>query len=319
MATETTQLLQSRPVPELGSGISKRAQRQRHRKGLALSALSALAFALMSLFVRQLSDKGYSSLQIMSYRSFVQAIVSILTSQLLLGINPFSIKKYKWQQFKWVLSRAIFGDLGHLLYYAALGQMSMGIATVLFFTNPLFTSLMAYWILREPFSSRHRLLLILCFSGILLVVKPTNMLSDTLVWSLAALLGANSSAFAYVSVRLATSAIHPMIHVCYLGIVGSIVCPLVQVFLLNEPVWYAGAITLPDALIIVMVGLMAFFAQFLMNWGLQLTNAGPVVMMRNADIVISFIFDILIYHTLPDIVSFIGAAVITVSVILMGL
>ncbi|KAI8319164.1 hypothetical protein GQ54DRAFT_293300 [Martensiomyces pterosporus] len=322
MATETTQLL----LPALSRAPSfssegdieypkahQNTDRRRQRKGLALSALSALAFAIMSLLVRVLNDQGFSALQIMAWRSGVQAVVAVSACHMI-GVHPLRVDG-GWKRFKWVLSRAVFGGVGHLLYYAALGNLPMGIATVLFFTNPLFTAMLAYWLLKEEFSSKHQWLSLSCLLGIMLIVKPTTG-SVVSPWSFCALLGAASSALAYVSIRLAGNSVHAMVHVVYFGIVGAVGNTLASL-LLGES-WQLP-VSLAGWSAVVGVGLMAFLAQFLMNWGLQLANAGPVVMMRNSDIVISFVFDIFIYHTVPGITSMLGAAVITASVISMSL
>ncbi|KAI7822744.1 EamA-like transporter family-domain-containing protein [Kickxella alabastrina] len=291
------------------------------RKGLTLAALSAIAFAIMTLLVRVLSDQGFTPLQIMFWRSIVQTAAALLACKLM-GVPLRVGSDHGWDKFRWVLMRAICGCLGHLLYYAALANMPMGIATVLFFTNPLFTAVFANWLLGEDFSRRHRMLSLVCLFGIVLVVVPGSPLALLLgggisIWSLSALLGAVSAALAYVSIRLAGRGVHPMVHVAYFGFVGALGGLLLS--------WVSGeAWCMPQASVagwaaVAGVGVMAFLAQYLMNWGLQLTNAGPVVMMRNTDIVLSFVFDVVLYQTVPAVSSICGAVVITLCVIAMSL
>ncbi|KAJ2896727.1 hypothetical protein GGI21_000385 [Coemansia aciculifera] len=207
----------------------------------------------------------------------------------------------------------------------ALSKLPMGIATVLFFTNPIFTAILAHLMLQEPFSGRHRLLSALCLLGIALVVLPT--FPFTLIgiwtadswWSLCALLGASAVALAYVSIRKAGTAVHAMVHVTYFGIVGAIgglVLAAVTGELQHCILPFSNAL---DFVLILGVGIAALLAQFLMNWGLQLAPAGPAVMMRNSDIVISFILDAVLYRTVPGLFSIIGAMLITGCVINMGL
>ncbi|KAJ2028887.1 hypothetical protein IWW57_001954 [Coemansia sp. S610] len=295
------------------------------RKGLGLAALSAVAFAAMALLVRILSDRGMTSLQIMIWRCIVQSFVAVLGCHASLGISAFRVSG-GWQKFRWVLVRAVFGSIGHLLYYVALSKLPMGIATVLFFTNPLFTALLARSMLGEAFSRRYSLLATLCLAGIALVMLPSPftlvgfLLDGSLVWSLCALLGAASVALAYVSIRKAGVAVHAMVHVTYFGAVGA-VGSLALAAATGEV--YSWQALVPqnalDCILVVGVGVAAFAAQFLMNWGLQLAPAGPAVMMRNSDIVITFILDAVLYRTVPGLVSMCGAAIITGCVISMGL
>ncbi|KAJ2873358.1 hypothetical protein GGH93_003297 [Coemansia aciculifera] len=295
------------------------------RKGLGLAALSAAAFAVMTLLVRILSDRGMSSLQIMVWRCVVQTIAAVLVCRIFLGISPLRVSG-GWKRFRWVLVRAVFGSVGHLLYYVALSKLPMGIATVLFFTNPLFTALLARLMLGESFSSRHSSLAALCLAGIALVVLPIPftplgfLFDGSLMWSLCALLGAATVALAYVSIRKAGVAVHAMVHVTYFGAVGAM-GSLALAAATGE--LYSWQAILPntalDYILVVGVGLAAFAAQFLMNWGLQLAPAGPAVMMRNSDIVITFILDAVLYRTVPGLVSMFGAVIITGCVISMGL
>ncbi|KAJ2398926.1 hypothetical protein GGI10_006510, partial [Coemansia sp. RSA 2530] len=170
------------------------------------------------------------------------------------------------------------------------------------------------------------LLATLCLAGIALVMLPSPftlvgfLLDGSLVWSLCALLGAASVALAYVSIRKAGVAVHAMVHVTYFGAVGA-VGSLALAAATGEV--YSWQALVPqnalDCILVVGVGVAAFAAQFLMNWGLQLAPAGPAVMMRNSDIVITFILDAVLYRTVPGLVSMCGAAIITGCVISMGL
>ncbi|KAJ2743596.1 hypothetical protein GGI20_003632 [Coemansia sp. BCRC 34301] len=287
------------------------------RKGLGLSALSAVAFALMALLVRILSNHGIPTLHIMVSRCIIQSAISSLIC-LWRGISPLRITG-GWKTLKWVLVRAVFGSAGHLLYYMALRRVAMGTATVLFFTNPVITALLARPILKEPFTKRHRLLSALCLAGIALVILPASpLLLFTIIdiGSLCALLGSVSVAFAYVGVRKAGPRVHPLVHVTYFGIIGM-AGSLVLAAAMGEA--YALPSTPFDALLVAGVGVTALLAQFLMNWGLQLAPAGPTVMMRNSDIVIAFILDAAVYRTVPRPSSIVGAAIITGCVVNMGL
>ncbi|KAJ2156026.1 hypothetical protein GGF46_005458 [Coemansia sp. RSA 552] len=298
------------PIPQAADVGGSRAR----QKGLTLSGVSAVAFALATLLVRMLGDQGYSPVQIMLWRGIVQTIGSLLACATL-RVQPFNWQ-LGWKRFRWVLMRAVFGGTGHLLYYTALAHMPMGIATVLFFTNPIFTALFAAWLLAEPFDNRLRTLMLLSLVGVALAVplSPVALFTTPIAWALSPLAGAAAVAVAYVSIRKAGRAVHPMIHVVFFGIIGTLGAA-VAIWMLDEH-WPIPSGT-SEWLMVVGVGTCAFLAQFLMNWGLQLTSAAPVVMMRNSDIVICFLMDALIYQTLPSLWGAIGATIITVCVALM--
>ncbi|KAJ2307154.1 hypothetical protein IWW55_001114 [Coemansia sp. RSA 2706] len=292
---------------------------QQRRKGLGLAALSAVAFAAMTLLVRVLSDAGFSPLQIMAWRGAVQAVCALGTCAVL-RVNPFKVDS-GWKRFRWVCVRAVFGWIGHLLYYAALSRLSMGVATVLFFTNPVFTAVLAHCMLDERFTGDQRWLMGVSLFGIVLVVAPLSPLALIGVgvsrWSLAALLGAASVALAYVSVRVAGPRVHPLIHVVYFSVVAAVGSTLLA-FIQGEN-WHLPAATATAWLSVIGVGVCAFLAQYLMGSGLLLASAGPVVMMRNSDIVISFVLDAALFHTWPSASSVIGAIIITICMVKISL
>ncbi|KAJ2143644.1 hypothetical protein IW142_003591 [Coemansia sp. RSA 564] len=287
------------------------------RKGLGLAALSAIAFAAMALLVRILADSGFTPLQIMAWRGGVQAVCS-LGACAALKVNPFKVHM-GWEKFKWVAVRAVFGVIGHLLYYTALAKLSMGVATVLFFTNPIFTAILAHWMLDETFTKDQRWLMLIALFGIGLVVVPLSPLTLLGIgiskWSICALLGAVSVALAYVSIRIAGPRVHPLVHVVYFSLVAGVGSALLA-WIQGES-WHMPNNTAAEWTAVLGIGICAFLAQYLMGAGLLLANAGPVVTMRNSNIVMSFILDAVIYHTRPSASSAIGAIIITVCLFKM--
>ncbi|KAJ2796919.1 hypothetical protein H4R21_004525 [Coemansia helicoidea] len=273
----------------------------------------------MAVLVRGMSERGYSALQTMLWRSVVQTVCALAACGAL-GVRPHRVL-FAWAELRWVVARAVFGGAGHLLYYAALGRMPLGPATVLFFTNPLFTALLARWLLGERLLSAQWRLMLASLAGVaLVVVRPAALagFEHSAAGPLCALAGALAVAMAYVSVRLAGSRVHAMVHVVYFGIVGAAGC-LALSWLTGEEAWRMPAATLADWAVVLGVGVAAFLAQFLMNWGLQLAAAGPVVMMRSSDVVIGFVVDAAVYHTAPPLASTVGAFIVTACVLLMSL
>ncbi|KAJ2714269.1 hypothetical protein H4R19_001817 [Coemansia spiralis] len=271
----------------------------------------------MALLARVMSDQGFTPLQTMFWRCVVQT-GGALVSCWAVGVQPLAVL-WVWQRLQWVLVRAVFGGIGHLLYYMALSSMPLGPATVLFFTNPIFTALLAHTLLHEPFTATHRRLMLASLAGIaLVVVHPTALIgmAQASIGPLCALAGTMAVALAYVSIRIAGSRVHAMVHVVYFGVVGA-AGSLALSLLYGEP-WRVPDPTPAAWAVVLGVGTAAFIAQFLMNRGLQLAAAGPVVMMRNADIVIGFVIDAVIYQTPPSLSSTIGACIIAASVFLMS-
>ncbi|KAJ2076876.1 hypothetical protein H4R24_005453 [Coemansia sp. RSA 988] len=315
-ATNSAAAAVTSAVPTGNRGPNSAGQR---RKGMALTGASAIAFAVMALLVRELDSRGFTALQIMFWRGVVQS-VGALGVCLTRGVQPLRVVG-DWKRFRWVLMRAVFGSAGHVLYYMALARMAMGTATVLFFTNPLFTAAFARWLLDEPLPARAAWLMAAALGGVVLVAAPLAPLSLAagavpLQWALLALLGAASTALAYTSIRIAGRLVHPMVHVMYFGVVAA-VGALVLSRAARQP-WLMPENSLVGWAPVVGVGVSALAAQFLMNWALQLAHAAPVVMVRNSTVAISFVLDAIVYQSVPTLLGTVGAVVITICSILIS-
>ncbi|CAG2103096.1 unnamed protein product [Medioppia subpectinata] len=65
------------------------------------------------------------------------------------------------------------------------------------------------------------------------------------------------------------------------------------------------------------LGLLSFSGQALMTLALQSEQAGPVAVVREStDIILSFVFDITLFHIIPDIWSISGATVVFICILL---
>ena len=74
------------------------------------------------------------------------------------------------QRVDLVLYRGIFGGIAVMLYFIALQHTSVGVATLLNYTSPVWSGLMSMLFLRERFSPRVLIPLPIALFGIFLVV-----------------------------------------------------------------------------------------------------------------------------------------------------
>src|SRR5919198_2870993 len=191
---------------------------ERVRSGLGYMALSAFFFSVMGLLVRVVGERLPSS-QIVLARS----VAALMMSWLLLrraGLSP-------WGNHRPLLVlRGLFGFGALVCFYWSLVHMPLADATVLQYTNPVFTALLAALLLREPLRAIDLASVFISLVGVALVARPralfggsAAMIEPTVL--AVALLGALCSASAYVVVRKARGLDHPLVVVFWFPLVAT--------------------------------------------------------------------------------------------------
>lgn len=206
-----------------------------------------------------------------------------------------------------------------LLYYAIL-QMPLADATVIMFSNPVFTALLAWIFLKERCTIWDVVFTVFTLTGVILIARPpflfgarvsgiegeyTNHIKGTV----AALAGAVGAACTMVILRKMGKSVHYYLSVWYYAVVGLIEC-LVVLFILDD--W-----TMPecgwDRWTLMAIGLLGIAGQTFLTKALQIEKAGPVALMRTMDVVLAFILQFLFLNRKPTWWSLGGALCVTVS------
>ena len=110
------------------------------------------------------------------------------------------------QRVDLILYRGIFGGIAVMLYFMALQHSSVGVATLLNYTSPVWSGLMSMLFLRERFSARVLIPLPIALIGIFLVVHAHASPGEVLGfgrWELAGALSAVAGGAAITAIRAA--------------------------------------------------------------------------------------------------------------------
>jgi len=186
---------------------------------------SALFFSLMGLCVKLLGGRIPAAEVVLA-----RALVSVVLSWWLLrraGVFPWGHRRGL------LIWRGAIGTLALFCVYQALAVLPLGTATVLQYSYPTFTALLAWLSLGEPIGRRVVLAVALGWLGVLMLAHPAallrgfNLAQSAPLPPLAvavALLGALSTAIAYVSVRSLRHSEHPLVIVFYFPLVALVLC-----------------------------------------------------------------------------------------------
>ena len=265
-------------------------------KGILLIICSAFFFALMNMFVRMAGD--LPSVQ----KSFFRNLIAFFFAFMVMRKNgiPFTCKKENRTS---LFLRAAFGTIGVLCNFYAVDHLVLADASVLNKMSPFFAILFSYIILKEKISVRQGVIVVVAFLGSLLVIKPTFANMD-LVPSIIGLCGGMFAGAAYTYVRKLTT--HgekgPMV-VCFFS---GFSCLVLLPFLIFD----YHPMSLAQLLILLLAGLSAAGGQFTITAAYSYAPAREISVYDYSQIIFAAILGFMVFGQIPDLLSWIGYAII---------
>jgi drug/metabolite transporter (DMT)-like permease len=266
---------------------------------------SALFFSLMAALAK-VAGGSVPLFEIVFARSFVVAVLSG-TALLRAGSG------FRGRETGLLLLRGVLGFGALTCFYYAVVHLPLADATVIHFTNPVYTAFIAALVLGEHIGLLEALLVVSSLGGVVMVARPAVIFggADFLdpVAVVVGLCGALLSASAYVAVRRLRRE-PPMLIVFYFATVCTV---LSLPMLLAHPV-------LPGPhmwLVLVGVGVTTHLGQWMITWGFRLERAGRASAVGYLQIVFAAAWGWVLFREIPDFWTWAGAAVIVGSTLLL--
>ena len=264
--------------------------------GIIYIICSAFFFALMNMLVRMAGD--LPSVQ----KSFFRNLIAFFFAFMIMRKNgiPFGCKKENRLS---LLLRATFGTLGVLCNFYAVDHLVLADASVLNKMSPFFAILFSYIILKEKITIRQGAVVVVAFLGSLLVIKPTfaNM---ALVPSVIGLMGGLFAGAAYTYVRkLTTNGEKGPMVVCFFS---GFSCVVLLPFLIFD----YHPMTAAQLVILLLAGLAAAGGQFTITAAYSYAPAREISVYDYSQIIFSAVIGFFVFGQVPDVLSWIGYAVI---------
>jgi drug/metabolite transporter (DMT)-like permease len=250
---------------------------------------SAFCFSVMSLGVKLVGQR-IPSQEVVLVRGVLNAAFTWLM------LRRASIRP--WGNRPLVLAlRGLFGFLALSCLYYALVHLPLADATVLQYTNPVWTALFAAWLLGESMRRGELGLVLASLLGVVLIARPAFLFGGNaarldLLAVAAALVGSMFSAAAYVTVRQLARSEDPLVIVFYftlVAVVGSLPGTL------REPVWPRPQ----EWLFLVLLAVAAQGGQVLLTRGLQLEPAGRATAIGYLQVVFAAVWGALFFAEIP--------------------
>lgn len=212
--------------------------------------------------------------------------------------------------------RGVLGFIALSCFYYALTELPLAEATLIHYSNPVFTALGAAAFLGESLRALELTLAFTSLGGVVLVTRPAVVFGGTTaaldpVAAGAALAGAIFSAGAYVAVRRASRSNDHMVIVFYFALVTTIAAIPFAI-----PVWEWP--TGIEWLVLLGVGIATQAGQVFLTRGLELERAGRAMGVAYLQIVFAALWGALFFAEIPGPWSVLGGLVIVGSTFLLA-
>jgi len=269
--------------------------------------VSAFFFSLMSLSVK-VAGQRIPTFELMFSRGALVTLVAGLDlarrGVALRGADMWSL-----------LLRGMVGFVALGCFYFAVVHIPLAEATVIHFTNPLFTTLVAAVFLGERARPRELVLTALGLIGVAVMVRPSGLLGLgaaplPLVPVAAGLAAALLAAVAYVLVRHLRRHDYMLIVFYFAGLTSLLAFPL----MLPSFVWPRGG----EWPMLLAVGLTTLFGQIFLTLGLQRERAGRATTIGYVQIVFATVWGALVFGDLPQPATLVGAAIVVATTIILA-
>lgn len=268
--------------------------------GLRYMVAAAFFFSVMSLLVK-VAGQRLPTQEVVLARSSVGALLSYVALRAR-GVSPWGNRKGL------LLVRALLGYGGLSCFFYALVHLPLADATVIQYTNPVFTALLAAAFIAERIRRRDVALVLVSLAGVVLMTRPGFLFGgleerlDPVAASIA-LLGALLSAGAYVTVRRLGATEDPLVIVFYFALLSTLgSTPLTALDPVLPTAW--------EWLALAGIGVVTQVAQVFMTRGLALEPAGRAMAVGYMQIVFAAVWGMLFFAEFPDAWGLAGALLI---------
>jgi len=268
--------------------------------GLRYMLAAAFFFSLMSLQVKLAGQRLHSSEIV-----FARSALALVFTYLMLKRARIPVWGHRKRP---LILRGIFGFVALSCFFFALTRLPLADVTVLHFTNPVFTAVLAALVLRERLGPREVAGLLISLGGVVLVAQPSWVFGQgvrdlDLLAVGAALCGAFFSALAYIVVRDLRSTEHHLTVVFYLPLIAT---PLS----IPAMVPYAKWPTLWECVLLLGVAVATQIAQVYLTKGLHTERAARAMSISYVQILFAATWGILFFDELPTPLGVAGAALV---------
>ena len=259
--------------------------------------LSTLAFSLANVFVKQVSH--IPAMEVVFFRT------TIASTFCFVGLYH---AKADWRGSNrtFLLLRGIFGTTALFLFFLTLQNIPLASAMTIQYLSPIFTSIIAIFILKEKVRAMQWVFYTLAFAGVLLIERVDTRIPP--IYLVIGIISALCSGVAYNLVRSMRGREHPLTIVLHFQLVGVVVGFISLFFEWRTPVGW-------DWLFLFLVGVFSQIGQIFLTNALQKERAASVSIVNYTGLVYAITIGWFVFGEVQSIGTFVGMLIVVIGVL----
>jgi len=260
--------------------------------------ISVVGFALLNLTVKFLPH--IPATELVLFRSAVSLVLSLIMIRQK-GISPFGNNK------KWLILRGVFGVIALTLFFYTLQKMPIGSAITIQYLSPIFTVVLAGFLLGEKMRNIQWLFFLIAFVGVGIIKGFDNNVSTYLL--ILGIISAMFTGLAYNAIRKLKNTEDPVVVVFYFPLVATPVMLVLSLFYWVMP---HGI----DWILLILMGILTQIAQLNMTKALQVAPMNKMAPINYLGILFAILFDMVIFDVHYQWITLVGIALVILGVVL---
>jgi drug/metabolite transporter (DMT)-like permease len=253
--------------------------------------------------------------------TFFRNILGVIIVTISLYKHPL---KQKGGKLSLLLFRGFMGFAALLAFFYNIAHIPLATAITYSQTSPIFTSLFAFLLLKEPLKKESVVALAFGFCGVLFIMKPDGLFGFD-KYDLLGLFSGVGAALAYTAVKELRKYYDTRAIVLSFMLVGSIfpvlLMTIAEFYTNTELDFMLDRFIMPQGLEwanILFLGLFATLAQILMTKAYGISNASKVATSGYSTIIFSLFIGLYLGDKMLDIYSILGTLLIIIGGVIVG-
>lgn len=260
--------------------------------------IATFYFAMMNIFVKAVSH--LPSMEVVLFRCGIS---------LLMCVYFLHKEKVDWRgsNRKLLFLRGVFGTISLYAYFVTIANMPLGTAVTIQYLSPIFTTILAIFVLSEKVKPVHWLFFMISFAGVFMI-KGFNEQVE-LKYLAIGILSAAGSACAYVTIRSLKHLEHPLVVVLHFQLLGTITG---FAFTLQNFVMPVGM----DWVYLILVGIFTQLGQVNMTRSLQIDSVAKVTILNYTGVLYAILSGYFLFGEKYPASTLIGIALVIGGVLM---
>lgn len=266
--------------------------------GVRAMFLSTLSFALANIFVKQVAH--LPAMQIVFFRCVIA--------------SAFCFYGLRMARADWIgsnrmllLLRGFFGTIALYLFFVTVQNVPLATATTIQYLSPIFTTIIAIFLLKEGVRPLQWIFYALAFSGVVLIQQLDGRVSA--FYAMLGIISALFSGVAYNLVRSLKGKEHPLTVVLHFQLVGVVAGGISIMFYWTTPVGW-------DWLYLLLIGIFSQLGQMFLTNALQREAVAGVAIVNYTGLVYAVSIGWIIFGEPQTLFSVAGMFLVVAGVLM---